>query len=74
LFNGEALSLPSIIPSHYLIVKTFDIKPNEQPRHTVQELGQSLGHELILDELIAWLPQSTLNRFLAELPSILQHY
>jgi hypothetical protein len=50
------------------------IKPNEQPRHTVQELGQSLGHELILDELIAWLPQSTLNKFLAELPSILQHY
>ncbi len=40
--------------------------PNQQPRNTAVELSETVGAELMLSELIAWLPHSTLNSFLSD--------
>jgi hypothetical protein len=40
--------------------------PNQQPRHTTHELAESVGFDVVLGELIAWLPRSTLNDFLVD--------
>ena len=46
--------------------------PNEQPRHTAQELAESLGADLVLSELICWLSHSELNGFLSDFVSHLE--
>lgn len=40
--------------------------PNQQPRHTAMDLATMTSESLMLDELIAWLPHSTLNEFLTD--------
>lgn len=40
--------------------------PNQQPRNTALEMAETVGAEMMLGELIAWLPHSTLNAFLSD--------
>jgi hypothetical protein len=40
--------------------------PNQQPRNTAMELAEMTSEEIMLGELIAWLPHATLNEFLAD--------
>lgn len=40
--------------------------PNQQPRNTAWEIAESIGAELVLGELIAFLPHATLNEFLVD--------
>lgn len=40
--------------------------PNQQPRNTALEISEAVSAELMLGELIAWLPSSYLNDFLVD--------
>ena len=40
--------------------------PNQQPQNTAWEIAESIGAELVLGELIAYLPHATLNDFLVD--------
>lgn len=40
--------------------------PNQQPRNTAMELAELTSPELMLGELIAWLPHATINEFLTD--------
>ena len=46
--------------------------PNQQPRNTAWEMAETVGAELLLYELLAFLPHSTLNDFLVDFASHLE--
>lgn len=46
--------------------------PNQQPRNTAWEIQDSVGAELMLGELIAWLPHNQLNDFLVDFAAHLE--
>lgn len=48
------------------------ILPNEQPRNTAWEIQESVGAELMLAELISWLPHNQLNAFLVDFAAHLE--
>jgi hypothetical protein len=50
----------------FLIMKLSYTLPNEQPRVTAMEISEIVSAEIMLGELIAWLPSSTLSSFLCD--------
>jgi hypothetical protein len=50
----------------FLLMKLSYTLPNEQPRNTAMEISELVSAEMMLGELIAWLPTSTLSDFLCD--------
>jgi hypothetical protein len=47
-------------------MKLSYVLPNEQPRNTAMEISEAVSAEIMLGELICWLPTSTLSDFLCD--------